>query len=209
MFPYDQNKNRPNQILQVVSSAEHLRCPETQGFQQGGVLQVREVPREAVDAPCLEVFKAQLDGASANLIWWVASLPTAGGWSWGSFEVPSNPSLSVLLWLDEGKESSKQKKELPTPATRLWQLQGSTKSCGTQPLCPSSDPQRLCSTHCPGSAVCTQCLQGKDRQRNTEITSRSNRELSKYTLYMLVKLRDPTQAHKQQREQFPTGKHCR
>lgn len=68
MFPYDQNKNRPNQILQVVSSAEHLRCAETQGFQQGGVLQVREVPREAVDAPCLEVFKAQLDGASANLV---------------------------------------------------------------------------------------------------------------------------------------------
>jgi len=34
------------------------------------------LPREAVSGPSLEAFKVRLDGA---LIWWLASLPTAGG----------------------------------------------------------------------------------------------------------------------------------
>ena len=37
------------------------------------------LPRKAVDAPSLEVFKARLDEALGNLIWWVASLPMVGG----------------------------------------------------------------------------------------------------------------------------------
>jgi len=37
------------------------------------------LPREAVAAPSLEVFKARLDGALSNLVWWKLSLPTAGG----------------------------------------------------------------------------------------------------------------------------------
>jgi len=28
------------------------------------------LPREVVDAPSLEVFKARLDGALSNLVWW-------------------------------------------------------------------------------------------------------------------------------------------
>ncbi|GAB0191025.1 triadin [Grus japonensis] len=39
------------------------------------------LPREAVDAPSLEVFKARLDGALGNLVWWRVSLPMAGGWN--------------------------------------------------------------------------------------------------------------------------------
>ena len=35
-------------------------------------------PREVVDAPSLEVFKARLDGALGNLVWWEVSLPMAG-----------------------------------------------------------------------------------------------------------------------------------
>jgi len=35
------------------------------------------LPREAVDAPSLEAFKASLDGALSNLVWWKVSLPTA------------------------------------------------------------------------------------------------------------------------------------
>ena len=31
------------------------------------------LPREAVDAPSLEVFKARLDGALGNLVWWRVS----------------------------------------------------------------------------------------------------------------------------------------
>ena len=37
------------------------------------------MPREAVDAPSLEVFKARLDGALSNLVWWKLSLLMAGG----------------------------------------------------------------------------------------------------------------------------------
>jgi len=38
------------------------------------------LPREAGDAPSLAVFKARLDGALSNLVWWKVSLPMAGGW---------------------------------------------------------------------------------------------------------------------------------
>ena len=37
------------------------------------------LPREVVDAPCLEVFKARSDGALSNLVEWKVSLPMAGG----------------------------------------------------------------------------------------------------------------------------------
>jgi len=37
------------------------------------------LPREAVEAPSLKTFKARLDGALSNLIWWKMSLLTAGG----------------------------------------------------------------------------------------------------------------------------------
>jgi len=37
------------------------------------------LPREVVDAPSVEVFKARLDGALSNLVWWKVSLPMAGG----------------------------------------------------------------------------------------------------------------------------------
>jgi len=37
------------------------------------------LPREVVDAPSLETFKARLDGALSNLIWLKMSLLTAGG----------------------------------------------------------------------------------------------------------------------------------
>ncbi|PKU34236.1 hypothetical protein llap_15459 [Limosa lapponica baueri] len=36
------------------------------------------LPREVVDAPSLEVFKARLDGDLSNLVWWEVSLPMAG-----------------------------------------------------------------------------------------------------------------------------------
>ncbi|KAK4821298.1 hypothetical protein QYF61_018047 [Mycteria americana] len=37
------------------------------------------LPREVADAPSLEVFKAGLDRALSNLVWWKVSLPMAGG----------------------------------------------------------------------------------------------------------------------------------
>jgi len=37
------------------------------------------LPREAVDAPSPEMFKARLDGALSNVVYWKVSLPVAGG----------------------------------------------------------------------------------------------------------------------------------
>jgi len=37
------------------------------------------LPREAVAAPSLAVFKVRLDGALSNLVWWKMSLSMAGG----------------------------------------------------------------------------------------------------------------------------------
>ena len=39
------------------------------------------LPREVTDAPSMETLKPRLDGALSSLIWWVAALPIAGGWS--------------------------------------------------------------------------------------------------------------------------------
>jgi len=36
------------------------------------------LPREAVAAPSLALFKARLDGALSSLVWWKVSLPMAG-----------------------------------------------------------------------------------------------------------------------------------
>jgi len=36
------------------------------------------LPREAVAAPSLALFKARLNGALSNLVWWKVSLPMAG-----------------------------------------------------------------------------------------------------------------------------------
>lgn len=41
--------------------------------------QWHRLPREAVDAPSQEVFKAKLDQVLGQLVSWVASLLTAGG----------------------------------------------------------------------------------------------------------------------------------
>ena len=54
------------------------------------------LPREAVAAPSLEVFKARLDGALGSLGWWGVSLPMAGGWNWMVCNVPSNTNHSVI-----------------------------------------------------------------------------------------------------------------
>ncbi|PKU33223.1 hypothetical protein llap_16473 [Limosa lapponica baueri] len=55
------------------------------------------LPREVVDAPSLEVFKARLDGALSDLVWWEVSLPRAGVWNWMILKVPSNSDHSMIL----------------------------------------------------------------------------------------------------------------
>ena len=40
---------------------------------------LNRLPKEAVDAPSLEAFKARLDVALGSLGWWLATLHIAGG----------------------------------------------------------------------------------------------------------------------------------
>ena len=42
------------------------------------------MPKEAVDAPSLQAFKARLDVALGSLVWWLATLHIAEGWNWMS-----------------------------------------------------------------------------------------------------------------------------
>jgi len=37
------------------------------------------LPKEAVDAPSLKAFKTRLDMDLGSLVWWLATLHTAGG----------------------------------------------------------------------------------------------------------------------------------
>jgi len=48
-------------------------------FTQRVVTQCNRLPKEAVDAPSLEAFKARLDVALGSLVCWLATLHTAGG----------------------------------------------------------------------------------------------------------------------------------
>jgi len=55
------------------------------------------LPKEAVDAPSLEAFKARLDVALGSLDWWFAALHIAGGWNWMSIVVLFIPGHSIIL----------------------------------------------------------------------------------------------------------------
>jgi len=48
-------------------------------FTQRVVMHWSRLPKEAVDVPSLEAFKARLDGALGSLVWWLATLHIAGG----------------------------------------------------------------------------------------------------------------------------------
>jgi len=58
------------------------------------------LPREVVDAPSLETFKARLDGALSSLVWQKVSLLTAAGLGLMTSKGPSQPKAfcdSVIL----------------------------------------------------------------------------------------------------------------
>ena len=47
-------------------------------FTQRVVMHWNRLPKEVVDAPSLEAFKARLDVALGSLVWWLATLHIAG-----------------------------------------------------------------------------------------------------------------------------------
>jgi len=48
-------------------------------FTQRVVMHWNRLPKEVVDAPSLEAFKARLDVALGSLVWWLATLHIGGG----------------------------------------------------------------------------------------------------------------------------------
>ena len=70
-------------------------------FIQRVVTHWNRLPKEVVDAPSLEAFKARLDVALGSLVWWLATLHIAGGLELddhcGPFQ--SRPFYdSLILW---------------------------------------------------------------------------------------------------------------
>jgi len=55
------------------------------------------LPKEAVDAPSLQAFKARLDVALGSLVCWLATLHIAEGWNSMSTVGLCNPGHSVTL----------------------------------------------------------------------------------------------------------------
>ena len=66
-------------------------------FSQRVVTHWNRLPKEAVDAPSLEAFKARLDVALGSLGCWLATLHIAGGWSWMSTVGLCSPGHSMSL----------------------------------------------------------------------------------------------------------------
>ena len=58
------------------------------------------LPKEVVDAPSLEAFKARLDVALGSLVCWLVTLHIAGGWNWMSIVLLFNPGHSMILLHD-------------------------------------------------------------------------------------------------------------
>ena len=66
-------------------------------FTQRVVTHWNRLPKEAVDAPSLEAFKARPDVALGSLVWWLATLHIAGGWNWMIIVVLLNPGHFRVL----------------------------------------------------------------------------------------------------------------
>jgi len=81
-------------------------------FVQKVVTHWNRLPKEVVDAPSLEAFKARLDVALGSLVWWLAALHIAGGLELNDHCGPFQPRL--FYDLREYNESPVQKKRNKT-----------------------------------------------------------------------------------------------
>ena len=80
---------------------------------------LNRLPKEAVDAPSLQAFKARLDVALGSLGCWLATLHIAGGWNWMSIVEFFNPGHSVKAPECRGFYSEQQARESQTRDGKL------------------------------------------------------------------------------------------
>jgi len=66
-------------------------------FSSEGGDALNRLPKEAVDAPSLQAFKARLDVALGSRGCRLVTLHIAGGWNWRSTVGLFNPGYSVIL----------------------------------------------------------------------------------------------------------------
>ena len=78
----------------LLSLSSHRRCSGP-FIISGDAL--NRLPKEAVDAPSLQAFKARLDVALGSLVCWLATLHIAGGWNQMVIVILFNPGLSMIL----------------------------------------------------------------------------------------------------------------
>jgi len=81
----------------LQKSKEHCTSVWSQWEDSEGGDALNRLPKEAVDAPSLQTFKARLDVALGSLVCWLATLHIAGGWNWMSIVVLFNPGHSMTL----------------------------------------------------------------------------------------------------------------
>ena len=73
-----------------------LHCSWLYFHPEGGDA-LNRLPKEAVDAPSLQAFKARLDVALGSLGCWLATLHIAGGWNWMVIVLLFNSGHSMSL----------------------------------------------------------------------------------------------------------------
>ena len=78
----------------VISSRISSKCSQFPRCTDGGDT-LNRLPKEAVDAPSLQAFKARLDVALGSLDCWLLTLHIAGGWNWMSTVVLFSPDHSM------------------------------------------------------------------------------------------------------------------
>jgi len=67
---------------------------------------LNRLPKEAVDAPSLQAFKARLDVALGSLVCWLVTLHTAGGWNSMIIVVLFSPGRSMILRFQSDERNS-------------------------------------------------------------------------------------------------------
>ena len=69
----------PHQVAQPGPRRSTTTQQQPELFTQRVVMHWNRLPKEVVDAPSLDAFKARLDVALGSLVWWLATLHIAGG----------------------------------------------------------------------------------------------------------------------------------
>jgi len=102
--PFICSSRSVNDLLWINDIKEFRRKFSTQRV----VTHWNRLPKEVVDAPSLEAFRARLDVAVGSLVCWLVTLHIAGEveprWSFSTQVVLFNPGHSMILWITDARQ---------------------------------------------------------------------------------------------------------